>query len=170
MSADKNALPYISILVAVRCDGWGGESLYERYQSFINYLYSCRSQNPNLFELCIAEYNPVNNKPVFREKIKIPDSMDFKLWFVPKEVHLSIEPNREFYATYPLNFLMRHAKGRFLLPTTQDVFFSKTLDRKIEKKITFLEKFFYRVDRLDFENINRKNFCQLSAHEQTRIA
>ena len=91
-----------------------GSSLLRKISIIYKLFIQLSAARTQIFsELCIAEYNPVNNKPVFREKIKIPDSMDFKLWFVPKEVHLSIEPNREFYATYPLNFLMRHAKDAF---------------------------------------------------------
>ena len=161
--------PYISILVAVRCDDWGGKSLYDRYQSLINYIFNCQQRFPGLFELCIAEYNPINDAPLFHKKILIPKGMDIKIWWIPNKVHKAIKPKRKFYATYPLNFLMKKSREKFILPTTQDIFFSETLLDQLQKK-QLNKNYFYRIDRLDFTNENIVEFSNLEPSEQTRIA
>lgn len=156
----NNIDPYISILLVVRCDDWGGDSLIPRYQGMINYLYKCQNLYPNLLEICIAEYNPLNNKALFTKKVKIPPEMDIKIWMIPNEIHRLYKLIRPFYLSHAFNFLIRKCKGKFVLPTTQDLFFSESLIRFLSKKV-LKEKYFYRIDKLDFENKRpiKTSFC-----------
>ena len=146
----KTNNPYISILVVVRCDDWGGKSLIPRYQGMINYLYRCQKKYPNLFELCLCEYNPVK-KPIFRKIIQIPYDMKYKFWIISKEIHKKLNLQKDFNAIFPLNFMIQKCCGEFILPTSQDFYFSENLlnylyKRKLDKKK------FYRIDKVDFHN------------------
>jgi len=155
---------YISFFLPVRCDDFGGDTLNARYQGFIDYFYKCQKTYPGLFELCLLEYNPIDNKPIFQEKYKIPDDMDCKIWVLNSEIHESLEPERRFLMSYGNNVLMRKASGEFLMPVTQDLFFSKNLlEFLAQKKLN--KDYFYRTDRLDFINPDPVNLATKSFEE-----
>ncbi|HEX9366560.1 MAG TPA: hypothetical protein VF921_08030, partial [Vicinamibacterales bacterium] len=104
-------------------------------------------------EIVIVEWNPRQDRAPFRESLRWPDGLGHvRLRFleVPAEIHRTL-PNADrlpIFEYIAKNAGLRRARGRFLLATNPDLFYSPALVRWLARAPLSRETF-YRVDRRD---------------------
>jgi hypothetical protein len=158
--------PYVSIVMAVRNDDYGGD-FNMRLQLSVWRLAHLTNMHKVPMELVLVNYNPVADRPGLEETITWPAErfLSVRLITVPESLHRRfVQP--EVRKTVPLfefiakNVGIRRAHGQFVLCTNADILLSQGL-------IAFLARgelkpaVIYRSDRYDFK---------LKAGEQVAVA
>lgn len=141
-SASLESAPLLSIICSGRNDNYGGNFL-DRMAFFMHSADRFKIKT----ELVIVEWNPIKGKPGLFEIIK---EWDKKLPFKNKvRVIVVSEENHQKFCKYydcqntPFSFQefpaknvgFRHAKGKYIIQTNPDNFFSLTLIKRVEKAI-----------------------------------
>ena len=81
------APPYLSVVVAMRNDDYGGHLLH-RFERGIADLAEAALLHGLHYELVIVEWNPPSESPQLRDAVRWPESLlDVLLITVPQEVH-----------------------------------------------------------------------------------
>lgn len=145
--------PYLSVVVAGRNDGYGGDFLGRTTLFLDSMAHAARSQHLPI-EVVMVEWNPPPTtpplaealRPVRRSRARLP----VRFVTVPPELHQARDgadllPIFEFAAK---NVGVRRAKGEYVLCSNPDVILSKPLARFIGRR-SLEPRTFYRVDRYD---------------------
>ncbi|HUS99504.1 MAG TPA: hypothetical protein VMY59_04205 [Candidatus Thermoplasmatota archaeon] len=142
--------PYLSIVMASRNDNHGGD-LNCRTQACVDSLSEQAERYDIPIEIVMVEWNPPADQPSLHAVIK-HDNCVFRTIVVSPEIHARYKQAELFplYQMIAKNVGIRRAKGRFIIATNVDIFFSNDLMRRLAKKN--LEKnLLYRAYRYDAE-------------------
>ena len=159
--------PYLSIVIAVRNDNYGGDFI-QRLQNFIRWNTDLLEKHKVATEIVLVNWNPIENKPTLKESIKWVKNRQYvayRIITVPKEVHLQF-CDQEVRKVLPLyeylakNVGIRRANGQFVLAMNPDIQIDERIIRKISSKKLESNRF-YRANRIDFKNGNINNKTSL---------
>lgn len=146
------ARPKVSLVFAVHDPEYGG-GLLSRTQKHIDALIELANRSDLHAEIVIVEWNPRQDRAPFRESLRWPDdlgSVCLRFFEVPAEIHHRL-PNADripIFEYIAKNAGLRRSRGRFLLATNPDLFFSPALVRWLARA-SLSRGTFYRVDRRD---------------------
>jgi hypothetical protein len=153
---NRDATPYLSVIVAGRNDNYGGDFI-QRLQRFVDRLSYLVEKFHFPSELVLVNYNPVPENESLETLIQWPADRSFlviRMICVSPEIHQQfIDPDTR--KTVPLfeflakNIGIRRALGTFLLVTNADILFSEQLFHFIARK-TLKKACLYRANRIDF--------------------
>lgn len=144
--------PKVSFVFAVHDPEYGG-GLLARTQRNIDALIELANRYHLLAEIVIVEWNPRQDRAPFRESLRWPDDLGhvcLRFLEVPADIHRAL-PNADrlpIFEYIAKNAGLRRARGRFLLATNPDLFYSPALVRWLAGASLSSERF-YRVDRRD---------------------
>ena len=144
--------PRISFVFAVHDPEYGG-GLLSRTQKHLDALIAFSNAHQLHAEIVIVEWNPRQDRRLFRESLRWPDDLgqvDLRFLEVSPEFHRAL-PNADqipIFEYIAKNAGLRRARGRFLLATNPDLFFSPALIEWLAHTPLSAERF-YRIDRLD---------------------
>ena len=144
--------PKISFVFPVHDPDYGG-GLLGRTQRHLDTLIALATRYRLLSEIIIVEWNPRQDRPPFRESLHWPDDLghvSLRFIEVPAGIHRRL-PNADqipIFEYIAKNAGVRRARGRFLLATNPDLFFSPALIRWLARTPLSTDTF-YRVDRRD---------------------
>lgn len=157
----RNSSPYLSIVIVVRNDNYGGD-FTRRFQNSLNAL-SAKLLKVNVpIELLLVNYNPLDNEQPFEKMITWPENhpcLSIRMIIVPKETHMQLLqdgtnrmklPVLEFIAK---NVGIRRAGAPYVLSTNADIIFDNRLFDWLKTK-PLNQASYYRADRYDFEKIS----------------
>jgi hypothetical protein len=148
----RSRRPKVSFVFAVHDPEYGG-GLLQRTQKHIGALIALANQYRLSAEIIVVEWNPRPDHAPFRESLHWPDNLgSVRLRFleVPAEIHWTL-PNADripIFEYIAKNAGLRRARGRFLLATNPDLFYSRALVRWLARA-SLSPRRFYRVDRCD---------------------
>jgi hypothetical protein len=148
----RNAEPGISIVFGVHNPSYAG-NLLGRTQTCLHGLIELANRYRLAIEVVIVEWNPHPEHASFREGLSWPDSLgtvSLRFIEVPSEIHHRF-PNADripIFEYLAKNVGLRRARGRYLLATNPDLFFSAALIRFLART-RLARRRFYRVDRSD---------------------
>jgi hypothetical protein len=144
--------PEISFVFGVHDPSYAG-NLLGRTQTFLTGLIALANRYGLPAEIVVVEWNPHPRQAPFRQSLSWPDALgDVELRFieVPAEIHRRL-PNADripIFEYVAKNVGLRRARGRYLLATNPDLFYSAGLVKFLAgSALTSGE--FYRVDRSD---------------------
>jgi GT2 family glycosyltransferase len=144
--------PKVSFVFAVHDPEYGG-GLLARTQRHVDALIAWANRSLLPAEIVIVEWNPRQDQAPFRESLRWPDELghvSLRFFEVPAELHRTL-PNADRLPIFEYigkNAGLRRARGRFLLATNPDLFFSPALVRWLARASLSRNRF-YRVDRRD---------------------
>jgi hypothetical protein len=144
--------PRISFVFAVHDPEYGG-GLLRRTQRHLDALIELAKRNHLHAEIVIVEWNPRPDRAPFRESLRWPDDLGhvcLRFLEVPAEIHQRL-PNADripIFEYIAKNAGLRRSRGRFLLATNPDLFFSPALMQWLARA-PLSRGTFYRVDRQD---------------------
>ena len=156
MSApDHLPVPYLTVVAASRNDDHGGDPL-ARTQIFINtFARQCeRYRLPA--ELILVDWNPVAGRPGLASELQLPveaSHCQARIITVPAVLHdrLKYSDRLPLFQMIAKNVGIRRARGRFILATNIDIFFSDELIRYISRQQLDPGRML-RVDRYDIQS------------------
>jgi hypothetical protein len=146
------ARPYISVVVAARNDGHGGNML-ERTQAFLD-AWLGQSKRHNLpSEIIVVDWNPPEDRPRLREALRWPASggpCEVRFVGVPAEVHRQFKNAKDIvlHQMIAKNVGIRRARGEFVLATNPGIVLSSELMRLLAER-RLEQRTIYRIDRHD---------------------
>ncbi len=163
-------LPYLSIVLAVRNDNYGG--------NFIQRLQNCIDWNTKLFEnhkisveFIAVCWNPVKENKNLKDNLLWPKNRKFvryRVLTVSNQIHKklsdpSIRKPLPLYEYLAKNVGIRRSKGEFVLSMNPDILLDENTVKWLAKKP--LDKgYYYRANRIDFnESINQPTRIWLKA-------
>ena len=157
--------PYISVVIVGRNDNYGVNFL-SRINTFVRSLDHQVRNYPNLVELVVVEWNPLDDRPGLKDALVPVNNLDLRIITVPPDVHNSIghpNPVLEFQGK---NVGIRRARGKFVLVTNPDIVFTQELIDEFGKR-QLDSNCFYRTDRYDFvsdgiESIEPENYIKFA--------
>ena len=144
--------PYITVVVAVRNDNEGGNTL-ERTQAFLSAWLGQAKRYGLRSEIIVVEWNPPADQPKLGESLTWPvDTSPCEVRFieVPPGVHQRY-PNAQALPLHRMmakNVGIRRARGEFVLATNIDSFFSSELMEFLAGS-RLESRTLYRMDRCD---------------------
>ena len=157
--------PYLSIVIVVRNDNYGGDFTH-RFQTSLNSLNENVQQTGVPTELILVNYNPLENETSFVNLINWPKKNRFlslKMITVAKEVHETILndsvnrrklPVLEFIAK---NVGIRQATAPFVLSTNADILLDIRFFQWLNSK-PLQKGYYYRSNRFDFDSFEERGF------------
>lgn len=159
--------PYLSIVIAVRNDNYGGD-FTQRLQQSINWNTKWLEYYKLPTEFVLVNWNPVGENQPLLEMINWPSErqyVNYRIINVPNHLHEQLVdptiretvPMFEFIAK---NVGIRRSQGEVVLSTNADILLHPKICRAIGNKKVHSRKF-YRANRLDFEYMNASNLKQL---------
>ncbi|MFT5070421.1 MAG: hypothetical protein ACI8V8_000381 [Chitinophagales bacterium] len=153
--------PYLSIVVAVRNDNYGGD--------FNKRLYAALKWNTQLLEtykisseFVLVNWNPISTNPPLLTEFEFPKNRDFvryKIIDVPPEFHQKYE-NEKVRKSFPMyefiakNVGIKRSKGDFILCTNADILFSEEIIKEIANQ-SLKKGTLYRSVRIDYDSPNK---------------
>jgi len=140
--------PYLSIVIVGRNDNYG-VNFMERLNTFIRSLDYQTKNYPNLLELIVVEWNPLNNYKLLKDVIHQPNNYLLRIITVPPEVHNEIGATAPVLEFWGKNVGIRRAQGEFILISNPDILFTEELIAELAKK-TLNKETVYRTDRYDY--------------------
>ena len=148
--------PYLSIVVAVRNDNYGGD-FTQRLQRFIDWNTELLEKYNIETEIILVNWNPLQNKKSIKETINWPKGrsfVEYKIITVNQELHqiFAKDITRKelpLYEYLAKNTGIRRAKGRFILAMNPDILIHSSIIHEIAKK-NLDENKYYRANRVDF--------------------
>lgn len=144
--------PKISFVFPVHDPEYGG-GLLARTQKHLDALIALANRYRLRAEILIVEWNPRPDRPPFRDSLRWRDnlgSVDLRFLEVPAEIHRGL-PNADrlpIFEYIAKNVGLQRARGRFLLGTNPDLFYSPALVEWLASTPLSPGRF-YRVDRRD---------------------
>ena len=147
--------PRVSFVFAVHDPEYGG-GLLPRTQKHLETLIELANRYRLSAEIVIVEWNPRPDHAPFRESLRWPDNLGYvslRFLEVPAEIHRTL-PNADrmpIFEYIAKNAGLRRARGRFLLATNPDLFYSPALVRWLARTPLAPGRF-YRVDRWDLSD------------------
>jgi hypothetical protein len=144
--------PRISFVFAVRDPEYGG-GLLQRTQTNLNALIELANHCRLSAEIVIVEWNPRPDCELFRDLLRWPENLgcvSLRFIEVSPEFHRTL-PNADripIFEYIAKNVGLRRARGRFLLATNPDLFYSPPLMRWLARAPLASGRF-YRVNRYD---------------------
>jgi hypothetical protein len=141
-------IPYLSIIIVGRNDNYG-ENFLLRINTFIRSLDFNLKNYPDLVELIVVEWNPIEGYEPLKQVLHKPKNMSFRIITVPNRIHELIGapfPVLEFYGK---NVGIRRSTGEFVLITNPDILFTQQLINRFAQKNLDLNTI-YRTDRYDY--------------------
>jgi hypothetical protein len=143
---------YLSIVVASRNDGHGGDIL-KRMRLFLSGLLEQTRQYRFPVELVFVEWNPPADRPPLHEVLPKPESDDFltlRYITVPASIHQRFRraPDIPLFQMIAKNVGIRRARGTFILCANIDLLFSDPLFRTLASK-SLRGDTYYRANRCD---------------------
>jgi hypothetical protein len=144
--------PKVSFVFGVHDLEYAG-GLLARTQKHVDALIELANRYRLRAEIIIVEWNPRPDQAPFRESLRWPDDLGMvRLRFleVPAPLHRAL-PNADripMFEYIAKNAGLRRARGRFLLATNPDLFFSPALVQWLARAPLSHARF-YRVDRCD---------------------
>lgn len=153
--SNKQAEPYLSIVVASRNDNHGGD-LMKRMRIFLKALIFQCNQYKLHCELIVVEWNPSPEKELLHQVLEKSNNNDFvsiRYIIVPNNIHskMAFSAALPLYQMIAKNVGIRRAKANFILCTNVDLIFSDELFSQLAKK-DLKEGCFYRANRCDVPN------------------
>jgi hypothetical protein len=148
---------YLSIVIASRLDDYAGEQLI-RFETFVNFLHAMSEKYWSKidWELIVVDWNVVS------EELQLKNLELLKKIKNVKHIQIHHDEAKNFYGTNNLPFRLYHAlnrgykesKGKYILSTNSDCFFSKEIfdfigKKELRKKVVYLAD---RLDSLKFKN------------------
>lgn len=154
-----NYLFYVSIVMAVRNDNYGGDFNF-RLGNSIMQLINITNELKQPIELVLVNYNYIaDNEPLsemIKETLACPHPyLVINMIEVPNEVHRQYI-NTKVRKTVPLfefiakNIGIRRAKGAFILTTNADIIFTKEIFQFIKKQ-KLQQNTYYRCNRINYD-------------------
>lgn len=147
--------PYLSIVIAVRNDNYGGD--------FNQRLYTALSWNTGLLEkyqvnteIILVNWNPIIESPALLSQFTMPENRQhvrYRVIEVPHEFHLKycdekVRKRLPMYEFIAKNVGIERAHGQFVLCTNADILLSEQVVKQIAKKKLLLNVL-YRCVRVD---------------------
>lgn len=148
--------PYLSIVIAVRNDNYGGD-FTQRLQACIDWNTKWLETFKIETEFLLVNWNPVAENDSLTSQILWPKNrnhVQIRMINVPNSVHQNYV-NTEIRNTVPLfefiakNAGIRRAKGQFILSMNADVLIHPTILKIISER-SLIQNKYYRANRLDF--------------------
>jgi len=163
--------PYLSSIVVGRNDNYGGDFLH-RFQVFINNQLALWERYKLPAELIIVEWNPPDDKPRFKDVLRIPANLVYasvRIIEVSPTLHQRFpKADRiKLFEYVGKNVGMRRSVGEYVLTTNTDLIYAPELvkffaERKLDSNAL------YRVDRADFDGVTIP--LDVSPEEQIKLA
>jgi hypothetical protein len=144
--------PEISIVFGVHDPSYAGD-LLGRTRTFLGGLIALANRNRLPTEIVVVEWNPHPRHAPFREGLSWPDALggvELRFIEVPAEIHHRL-PNADripIFEYVAKNVGIRRARGRYLVATNPDLFYSAALVKVLAGSALTTGRF-YRVDRSD---------------------
>ncbi len=154
-ASDNLPVPYLTVVAASRNDDHGGDPLV-RTQIFINtFARQCEKYRLPA-ELILVDWNPVAGRPGLAGVLQLPAEASFcqaRIITVPAVLHdrLKYADRLPLFQMIAKNAGIRRARGRFILATNIDIFFSDELIRYISRQQLDPGRML-RVDRYDIQS------------------
>ncbi|MGB0369541.1 MAG: hypothetical protein ACPGD8_09055 [Flavobacteriales bacterium] len=152
--------PYLSIVVAVRNDNYGG-NFTQRLQRSLDWNTKWLEFHKVQCEMILVNWNPVPGNPSLKEVIVWPKNrsyVKFRIITVPTSIHQKfVKP--AIRETVPLfefiakNVGIRRANAEQVLSTNADILLHPDICRLVGQMPIELNRF-YRANRLDFRSHN----------------
>lgn len=138
---------FVSFVVAGRNDDYGGNFL-ARVQTFITLLAHQLDACGVDGELVLVEWNPPKDKPLLKDVLAWPKTLQARIFVAGEEVHNKLPNPREvpMYEYIARNVGIRRAKGEYILATNPDVVYNTRLAGFLTPDKLEMGRF-YRVDR-----------------------
>jgi len=157
--------PYISVVIVGRNDNYGVNFL-SRINTFVRSLDHQVRNYPDLIELVVVEWNPLDDRPGLKDVLAPVSNLDVRIITVPPEVHNSIGHTVPVLEYYGKNVGIRRARGKFVLITNPDIIFTQELVDEFGKQ-QLDPSCFYRTDRYDFvsdgiDSIEPENYIKFA--------
>jgi len=147
--------PYLSIVVVVRNDDYGGR-LLDKIQVFINSIYELANKYRIYIEIIFVEWNPPEENKLLKECLIFPPSnyCFSRFILVPCELHEFLNKNPKIYLYEYLgkNVGIRRAKGEFILITNPDNLIGEGIFRKVSS-MNLQHGIFYRAGRYNINQV-----------------
>lgn len=142
---------YISIVLANRNDGYGGDQA-DRFRYFIQYYANFAQQYPGLFEFVICDWNPPADQLPLEKAFPWHQLGLVKFVTVSKEIHqrYAKKCRRVILDYIGRNVCIRQSSAPWILILNQDILISPGIMAYIAQR-KLQEKYFYRADRVDFD-------------------
>jgi hypothetical protein len=148
-------IPYLSIVIVGRNDNYG-ENFLLRINTFIRSLDFNLKNYPDLVELIVVEWNPIEGYEPLRQVLHKPKNMSFRIITVPNRIHELIGASSPVLEFHGKNVGIRRASGKFILVTNPDIIFSNSLINEL-MGFELREDTYYRTDRCDYNGIGIEN-------------
>lgn len=153
MVASAAQQPYLSVVVASRNDGHGGDPL-ARLQALVDSFAAQCGRFGLDAELVVVEWNPPPDRPRLRDVVRAPGRAPLAVRFieVPPELHATL-PFADVLPLFQMmakNVGIRRSTGQFVLSTNIDIVFSNQLVEYLATRPLERGRM-YRVDRHDIE-------------------
>ena len=148
-------LPFLSIVVAGRNDGYGG-NFNARYARALRFNHDRLVEYDISHEIVLVEWNPVPDEPLLTELLAAefpePAKPVTVSYVVDRRYHdaLTLNPHLSFLDYVAKNVGIRRASGRFILATNLDDLLGRHVlevfaDKRLEQRTV------YRAARVDIE-------------------
>jgi len=144
--------PYISFVIWSRNDDYV-EDLLSRFQASLDVLMEQLERRRIASEIVIVEWNPPPERLPLRQALQFPqasDAVTVRVITVGADYHhrYRYADKRPIHCSVAMNVGIRRARGRFLLPRAQDVFYSEAVATFLAEQ-TLSDGDVYRCDRHD---------------------
>jgi hypothetical protein len=168
--------PYLSIIVAVRNDNYGGD-FNARLQNFISWNTRLLEEYKLKAEIVLVNWNPIEENQPLQELFNWPQNrkyVEYKIVEVTNAVHKTFV-NEAIRKTVPLfefvakNAGIRRCSGEFILCTNADIMLSESLVEILAQR-KLKPSSLYRAIRLDFQSINSPSFSELEIKKNCTTA
>lgn len=148
------ATPYISFVVWTRNDDYVDDQL-RRQQASLDVLMEQMDHHQLASEIIIVEWNPPADRPSLMAALSIPSStrsVSVRFITAPPDYHRKYAywDKRGIHSSVAINVGIRRARGRFVLPRGQDVFYSEALT-KFLSETSLSPDCVYRCSRYDVD-------------------
>ena len=140
--------PYISVVIVGRNDNYG-VNFMERLNTFIRSLDYQTKKYPDLLELIVVEWNPLEDYAPLKDVIYQPTNYLLRIVTVPPEVHNEIGASAPVLEFWGKNVGIRRACGDFILISNPDILFTEQLIAELAKR-KLASDTVYRTDRYDY--------------------
>ena len=142
--------PYLSVVITGRNDDYGVNFL-GRINTFIRHLDHHMAGTPDLIELIVVEWNPLDDRDPLYSVLRDAKNMRVRVITVGQELHAQFGAANPVLEFYGKNVGARRAQGEFVLTTNPDVLFSDSLINEIRQR-WLKPDCLYRTDRYDFHS------------------
>ncbi len=156
MTEASSNRPYLSVVVAVRNDNYGGD-FNKRLQNFINWNTALFEKYKINTEILLVNWNPIPTNQPLTEMVTWPKNREYvryKIVEVPNATHDSFIDDKVRKTVPVIEFIaknvgIKRANGQFILCTNADILLSEKVVREISENKLDTEKL-YRSVRMDF--------------------